>query len=273
MMSKSRIYASLMFLTAVCVIFGGWFLTERLLIRREERFLNSTGTIAVQSEEISFLADNSLKAAQEQAEEPEAFQGQEMTEDTRALVLAVWENGGRELPHEPLPGQMDMKQAIDTGKRWVQTMAAYGVFTDALQECDFDATRAELCTIDTPMRKSMEAMLYSYWKIWFIKEGTSVELKIHAASGEVWKAKVSVEAAGACVEVFDIAYLLQYAFPFMENGTDVEWLESHDLEERADISMVKVKEKALFAEAKQYLVLLDNKSVQAVIEFALRGKE
>ena len=37
--------------------------------------------------------------------------------------------------------------------------------------------------------------------------------------------------------------------------------------------MVKVKEKALFAEAKQYLVLLDNKSVQAVIEFALRGKE
>lgn len=260
-----------MFLTAVCVIFGGWFLTEGLLIRREERFLNSTGTIAVQSERIGLLADNSLETAQEQAAEPEEFQGREMTEDTRALVLAVWEYGGRELPHEPLPGQMNMKQAIDAGKKWVETMASHDVFTEALQECDFDVTKAELCTIDTPIRTSMEEMLYSYWKIWFIKDGASVELTIHAASGEVWKAKVSVASEDACVEVFDIAYLLQYAFPFMEEGLDKTWMETVDLAGQEDVDVVLVKARLLHAEAKQYCLRTNEKPPQAVIEFTLHG--
>lgn len=270
-MSKSKIDTSLMFLTAVCVIFGGWFLTEGLLIRREERFLNSTGTIAVQSERIGLLADNSLETAQEQAAEPEEFQGREMTEDTRALVLAVWEYGGRELPHEPLPGQMNMKQAIDAGKKWVETMASHDVFTEALQECDFDVTKAELCTIDTPIRTSMEEMLYSYWKIWFIKDGASVELTIHAASGEVWKAKVSVASEDACVEVFDIAYLLQYAFPFMEEGLDKTWMETVDLAGQEDVDVVLVKARLLHAEAKQYCLRTNEKPPQAVIEFTLHG--
>lgn len=267
-MSKSRIYTGVMFMTAVCMIFGGWFLTERLLIRREEKFLGSTGTIAVQSEEIGFLADSGLEAAQE----PEEFQGQEMTEVARALVLAVWEYGGRELPHEPLPGQMDMEQAIDAGKAWGAMMAQH-VFTDELQGCDFDAVKAELYTIDTPIRTSLPESMYSYWKIRMVRDGASVELTLHADSGEVWNAKLSVEVKETCVAVYDLAYLLHYAFPFIDAETDMVWIESHDLTEYMDENVVRADDSAVYAEARQYFLKVNEEPAQEVIEFTLHGKE
>lgn len=280
MMSKSRIYAAIMFLSAVCMIFGGWFLTARLLRQREVRFLGSTGKVAVQSEEIGLFADDSLSGAQEQETEQaaqEEFQGQKISEYVRALVLAVWEYGGRELPHEPMAGQMNMKQAIDAGKKWVENMAQIGVYTDELSGCDFDATKAELCTIDTPIRMSMDESMYSYWKIWFIKDGVSVELTIHAASGEVWKAKISVEQGEEkdnYVEVYDIAYLLQYAFPFMETGTNKTWMEAYDREGGMQtVGVVRMESAAVYAEARQYLIAITDRSDRSVMEFELYMKE
>lgn len=271
-MNKNRIYTAMMFLLAVCVIFGGWFLTKRLLIQREERFLTGTGNIAVQSEKIGFLEDSGLSAAQEQETEAE-FQGREMSADMRVDVLEIWEYGGKELPHEPMSGQMDMKQAIDVGKEWVKSMAAHDVFTDKLQECDFTATKAELCTIDTPLRMRMEAAMYSYWKIWFLKDDGSVELTIHAASGEVWQAKICVETGETYDVAYDLAHLRQYAFPFMENEAETEWVDLYDPYERAEISMVKIKSRTLYAEAKQYLRQVDGEAAQTIIEFVLRANE
>lgn len=276
MMSKSRIYTAVMFLSAICMIFGGWFLTARLLRQREERFLGSTGKVAVQSEEIGLFADDSLGGAQEQETEQEAqeeFQGQKISEYVRALVLAVWEYGGKELPHEPMAGQMNMKQAIDAGKKWVENMAQIGVYTDELSGCDFDATKAELCTIDTPIRMSMDESMYSYWNIWFIKEGVSVELTIHAASGEVWKAEISVEQ-GDYVDVYDMGYLLQYAFPFMGTGTNKTWLETYDLEgDKQSVNAVRIESAAVYAEARQYLIAIADRADRSVMEFELYMKE
>ena len=280
MMSKSRIYTAIMFLSAVCMIFGGWFLTAKLLRQREVRFLDSTGKVAVQSEEIGLFADDSLSGAQEQETEQaeqEEFQGQKISEYERALVLAVWEYGGKELPHEPMAGQMNMKQAIDAGKKWVENMAQIGVYTDELSGCDFDATKAELCTIDTPIRMSMDESMYSYWKIWFIKDGVSVELTIHAASGEVWKAKISVEQReekGNYVEVYDMGYLLQYAFPFMGSGINKEWTEAYDLEgDMQSVNVVRVESKAVYAEASQSFIQSGGRPDRSILEFELYMKE
>ncbi|MBD5486296.1 MAG: hypothetical protein HDR18_12385 [Lachnospiraceae bacterium] len=280
MMSKSRIYTAIMFLSAVCMIFGGWFLTAKLLRQREVRFLDSTGKVAVRSEEIGLFADDSLSGAQEQETEQaeqEEFQGQKISEYERALVLAVWEYGGKELPHEPMAGQMNMKQAIDAGKKWVENMAQIGVYADELSGCDFDATKAELCTIDTPIRTSMDESMYSYWNIWFIKDGVSVELTIHAASGEVWKAKISVERGKEkdnYVEVYDIGYLLQYAFPFMGTGINKTWTEAYDLEGNMQATdVVRIESKAVYAEAKQSFIQSGDRPDRSVIEFELYMKE
>ena len=280
MMSKSRIYTVIMFLSAVCMIFGGWFLTAKLLRQREVRFLDSTGKVAVRSEEIGLFADDSLSGAQEQETEQaeqEEFQGQKISEYERALVLAVWEYGGKELPHEPMAGQMNMKQAIDAGKKWVENMAQIGVYADELSGCDFDATKAELCTIDTPIRTSMDESMYSYWKIWFIKDGVSVELTIHAASGEVWKAKISVERGEEkdnYVEVYDMGYLLQYAFPFMGTGINKTWTEAYDLEGNMQATdVVRIESKAVYAEARLSFIQRGDRPDRSILEFELYMKE
>lgn len=280
-MSKGRIYTGIMFLTAAGMIFGGWFFTVKLLMDREARFLGSTGKAAVQSEEIGLFTDGSLSGAQEretgQAAAQEEFQGQEMSEYERALVLAVWEYGGRQLPHEPMAGQMNMKQAIDAGKKWVEDMAQTGVYTDELSGCNFDATKAELCTVDTQLRTSLDEAMYSYWNLWFIKDGVSVELTIHAASGEVWKAKISVEMEeedDCYVEVYDIGYLLEYAFPFMGAGVNIEWAEAYDLENGMQtVDVVKIEGKAVYADARQYLIRVGGEPARSVMEFELYRKE
>lgn len=280
-MSNGRIYTGIMFLTAAGMIFGGWFFTAKLLMDREARFLGSTGKAAVRSEEIGLFADGSLSGAQErekeQAAAQEEFQGQEISEYERALVLAVWEYGGRQLPHEPMAGQMNMKQAIDAGKKWVEDMAQIGMYANELSGCNFDATKAELCTIDTQLRTSLDESMYSYWNLWFIKDGVSVELTIHAASGEVWKAKISVEMEeedDRYVEVYDIRYLLEYAFPFMGAEVDVEWAEAYEHESgMGTADVVRIESKAVYADARQYLIQVNEEPARSVMEFELYRKE
>lgn len=43
-----------------------------------------------------------------------------LSEKEMGEILAVWEMGGKELPHEPKTGQLDMEQAIDVGKNGSQ---------------------------------------------------------------------------------------------------------------------------------------------------------
>ena len=113
MMSKRRIDTLAMFLLAGCIIFGGWFLTKSFLMRREVKYLNSIGQIAVQSSEITLFEESGQEDAvrqesgQQRAQEEE-FHGVMMNEYERALVLSVWDYGGKELPHEPMNGQMNM---------------------------------------------------------------------------------------------------------------------------------------------------------------------
>lgn len=265
-MRKSRVYTSAVFLLAVCIIFGGWFITVRLLRQRADKFIASTGRVEMQMAETALFAD-SEQDAQEEAEVQEEFRGQVMSEYTRALVLAVWEYGGNEVPHEPLPKQMNMEQAIDAGKKWIENMTAHGVFTDELQEGESDMVSASLFTLDTPLIVGdLDRSMYSYWKVQFIKSDAEVELTIHADSGEVWMANISVEAGNGVVEVYDLTHLLKYAFPFMESGNTV-WMD------RTDGTMAEsFLHGGLIATGKQYLVKL-NEDSQAVIEFELKKKE
>ncbi len=266
-MRKSRIYTAVMFLLAVCIIFGGWFMTVRLLRQREDKFLGSTGWIEVQSAETALLADSEQDAQTEDAAVQEEFHGHVMSEYTRALVLAVWEYGGNEVPHEPLPGQMNMEQAIDSGRKWIENMAAQGVFTNELQVDEYDMVKASLFTLNTPLIVgNLDQSMYSYWKVQFIKSNATVELTIHAASGEIWEAGISVDEENSVVEAYDLAYLLEYAFPFMETGNTI-WVDTRE----GAVAERSLNEEVT-AEGKQYSVRV-NGNARTVIEFELKKSD
>lgn len=269
-MGKSRIYTFAMFLLAVCIIFGGWFITVKLLKQREEKFLGSTGRIKVQTEETALFADNEQNSNEENEDTEiaqDGFRGQAMSEYTRALVLAVWDYGGNEVPHEPLYGQMDREQAVDAGQNWIKNMAEHGVFTDELQESDSDMVKAGLYTIDTPLIVSdMDRSVYSYWKVQYLKSGVLVDLTIHASSGEVWMASISVEEGDDPVESYDLAELLEYVYPFMETGNTI-WVDTKN----GMVAKSSLNEMVI-ASAKRYSVWISGQNPRIVIDFKLNCK-
>ena len=266
MVEGNRIHTPVIFMLTVCIVVGGWFLTTGILKKQQEKFLHTTGRIEVGTAESALLTDSERDTVQEQEVEESEFHGQVMSEELRAIVLSVWRYGGSETLHEPLPGQMNMEQAIDAGQKWIQNMAEHGVYTDKLQASESDRVKASLCTLDTQLIVSnVEESMYSYWKIWVRKEnGVSIELTIHAQSGEVWMADITVETGDEPSETYDLAYLLQYAFPFMETG-DTMWMDREN-----KVVAESSKNGMVTAMARRYMLMVSGEPEKVVMEFKLQ---
>ena len=215
-MRKSRIDTLLVFLLLFGIVTGGWFFTKELLYQRKTEFLDKIGRISLEpSDSTAFLA-----GGQDSALDGTAFTGEELPEERIAEILTVWESGGMELPHEPRAGQMNMEQAIEAGKNWIITMADSGIIpAKPAQEKD-ETIHAVLCTIDTKV--DFDEKLLSYWSIKFIKEELTVTLDIHAASGQIWKARILMWEEDGLIENYnDMEKWIRIAFPFIKENNIV----------------------------------------------------
>lgn len=215
-MKKSKLYALIVFLLSFGVVVGGWFLIKALLRQEQEEFLERTGQIALQSEETSLLSTDRPGEVGGDLAEDAAFEVQPLSEEMMAKVLAVWESGGNELPHEPQKGQMNMEQVIDTGKEWIAVMAECGIVPKELAECDFDKVTARLCTLEVQV--DFDDSLLSYWLVQFSKNDVVVNLTVHASSGEIWKASLSMKESDRLSNEYSHEEMLEIAFPFINRG-------------------------------------------------------
>lgn len=216
-MNKRKLYALIVFLLSFGVVIGGWFLTKALLRQEQEEFLSRTGQITLQPAESSLLSTGQPGEAGGDLTEDAAFEGQPLSEEMMAKVLAVWESGGNELPHEPQKGQMNMEQAIDTGKEWIAVMAECGIVPEELAECDFDKVTARLCTLDTQV--DFDDSLLSCWLVQFSENDVAVSLTVHASSGKIWKASLSMKESDRLPNDYSREELLEIAFPFIDRGS------------------------------------------------------
>lgn len=212
-MSKGKLYTLITFFISFCVVIGGWFLTKRLLNQREEEFLNGTGQIALQQSESALLAESGQNFTAEGMLDGSEFHGEALSETMMEMILAAWESGGYKLPCEPGEGQMNMEQAITTGRDWIAGLAEKGILPAYLGECSFDKTDAACYTLDTEV--SFEGALLNFWEITYTEGDVKITVTIHAVSRQVWKADILMDADkmiyGACPD----EELLKIAFPFM----------------------------------------------------------
>ena len=215
-MNNSKIYVLRVFLLSFGVVVGGWFLTKVLLSQKQEEFLDRTGQIALQSTETSLLLEDQSEEADEDLTEDTLFQEQLLSEEMMAEVLVVWESGGNELPHEPKKGQMNMEQAMDAGRNWITIMAECGIVPEKLAECDFDKVTARLCTLDAQV--DFDDSLLSYWLVQFTENDVVVSLTIHASSGKIWKANLSMKESDRLSDEYSHEEMLEIAFPFINRG-------------------------------------------------------
>lgn len=197
-MNRGKIHTLLVLCMSMTVVFGGWFFTEGMLDRKESELFTQNGKILTSTAEIK-----------------EEFEGLCLSEDKIAEILLAWKNGGREVPHEPLEGQMNMKQAINAGRDWIAMLVKNNILPVYMETGSFDKINAVLYNVDT--NKLVEELLVSYWKITYLKEDVKITLTIHAASGQVWSADILMDEKnmlyGTCTE----QELLAIAFPFVSN--------------------------------------------------------
>lgn len=209
-MSKSRISMFLVFCLSFAVVFGGWFFTKEMLDRKEAEILAGRGRMMLDIPESDNRKDRN--AVQE------TFEGEALSEDMMAEILKVWEAGGRELLHEPLAGQMDMEQAVTAGRGWIGRLAENNILPSCLAEGLFDSTSAVLCTLDG--ETTLGESLISYWRVIYMKGGIKIILTIHAVSGQVWDADISMREDEMMLSACSEEELLAAAFPFL-TGNEV----------------------------------------------------
>ena len=269
-MNKGKPYTLVvLFLLSFGVVIGGWFLTEELLLQKQEEFLKRTGRIArqtgmpsaLQPTEDSLVSWNQPGGTSGDLEEGAFFEGQPLSEEIMAQILSVWENGGNELPHEPRKGQINMEQAIDIGKEWIAVMAECGIVPEGLAECDFDKVAARLCTLDTQV--SFDDSLLSSWLVQYTENDVVISLTVHASSGKIWKASLSMKESDRASSEYSYEEMLEMAFPFIYGGsTENAALENYDF-------CSIMPEGLVYAAIKEYQIAVKNQDPVTVIDFWL----
>ncbi|MCM1500101.1 MAG: hypothetical protein NC124_16685 [Clostridium sp.] len=190
-------------------VFGGWFLMDKLLSAKEKQILSQTGQVAIPS--VIEDGENGGADGEGQGNHQSVFNGKVLSEEEIAKVLSVWEAGGREIPHEPLEGQMSMEQAIEKGNWWIANMAKEAILPDEMLTGDFDSTTAKLYTLEN--ETDIEMQMLSMWEITYKKDDVTIDMKIHAWSGEVWMADITMDEEIAAADACSEEGLLDSAFP------------------------------------------------------------
>lgn len=216
-MSKGKIYSLAILLLSFVIVISGWFLTKRLLDVKETEILSGEGIVYEKSPEKVYKQENIV--------EENDFIKSELDEDGIAKILKVWEDGGKGLPQEPQENQINMEQAISNGKSWIATLTVKGALPDFLSEGNFDKINAKLYTLDEKV--PFDKTLIDFWQVIYEKEDIQIILCIHAASGQVWEADISMneerELNGSCTD----EEILETAFPLIAGKEEETRIDGH----------------------------------------------
>ena len=204
-MRKDKIYTLLVFCLSFTVMSGGWFLIKGLLYYKEREMLSAKGQIVLENTKTDREENNSGVQGN--------FVPQVLSEEQMAAILTVWEAGGREILHEPMAGQINMEQAIEAGEKWIISLAEKQILSAGFIGYSFRDTSAVLYTLDSAVL--LEESWISYWKITYTGDDVKIVLKIHAATGQVWKADISMNEDKMLYGVCTNEEVIAAAFPFL----------------------------------------------------------
>lgn len=216
-MNKEKGYTLLIFSLSLVIVIAGWIFTKSMLLQKENNILSQKGELYVGSSNLE-LFDNGQDSEWDEADNENIYTQNSLTEREIGEILTVWEMGGKEMPHEPRAGQLDMEQAIDVGKDWTAAMSEQGILPPDLAGGDFDNVSAKLLSRET--QTVQDEIMLSYWSVQFTKGDTAIQLIIHAVCGEIWRAEITVRGDDNKLSEYKDEELVRYAFPFIEGGKE-----------------------------------------------------
>lgn len=164
-------------LLACAIAFGGAFAVWSRLRGEKERLLSGGGEAKILSEEIQ-SADVVSIEVKEAGLTPE---------ELRQAVLCL-ESTAEKVPHEPVPGQLSMTDAIQCGMIWIE-----GFF---LPHLDGEAAMPGECRMNCYLWAGQENPLLGYWEVSFSGEAMEAALILNAVTGQVLQARIALAFPG-----------------------------------------------------------------------------
>jgi len=175
--NRQKIFTAAGIALSLIIAVGGWILTSMLIDMRSDALFSATEImwINVHEERISPFSDvYGGDASNDRIV---------LSESEIASVLNNWSSRGRERPHEPMAGQINMEQAITLGLAELSSYAEQGILPAEL--FTFNTINANLRQ-NLPDGNQFLEPVYSYWTVIFTGEYTSVTLIMNAVTGQIW---------------------------------------------------------------------------------------
>lgn len=201
--AKEQSFSVFALIGCILLIFGGWCIINMQIENNEDAYFSKMGQTYMYLPE----QENEIK----NEEEKDSFSGKDLSESEIEQLVKVWKSSIKEIPHEPLPGQMNMEQAIETGKEWISMIASDNILFSADSIQDFDKITAKLCMVD---HEGLSDDMVSFWNISYKNEYVRIILKIHALSGNIWDANFETEEDKLTYDVSD-KERLSFVFSFI----------------------------------------------------------
>lgn len=216
-MNKEKVYTLLTLALSLMVMIAGWVFTKSMLRQKEASMLAQRGKLYVEGPNLGVF-DDDPDIVPDGSDYRNILTEKHLSEMEMGEILAVWEMGGKELPHEPKAGQLDMEQAIDVGKNWVASLAEQGIVPQELIGDGYGNVSAKLLSLET--KTGLDEIMLSYWSVQFTEGDNVIRLTIHAVCGEIWRANITMKRGDSKLAEYKAEELFGIAFPFIEDGRE-----------------------------------------------------
>lgn len=166
-------------LCALAVGFGGLYAVQGRLGLEQERLLAGGGMVELPQ------ADGA-----ETAETESVSVSGPLTEEKLLQILESRKEQGEAVPHEPLPGQINMAQAIDYGREWLEESVLPYLEPEAISAGEYKTS----CYLWAPesVGEDLEASPWmSSWTVSLNSSGVDALLTLNAVNGQVLEASIS----------------------------------------------------------------------------------
>ena len=111
-----------------------------------------------------------------------------LTDSEIVSILQNWELTDNRRPHEPATGQIDMEQAIESGRAGLDFLHNHNILPAEMLE--FNNVGAILSQ-NVPQGGQFLPLRYSYWQVAFRNDDYEVTVTINAATGQIWGLEIS----------------------------------------------------------------------------------
>jgi len=193
----------------------GWFFTKSLFIHKEQELLDKKGTFTTQDLGSILQSGNTSTLPKNKVPTDVKTIPKKLSEDEIGQILAVWKGNGQKYPHDPHKDQITMEQAIDAGKKWLTDMAEKDLLPFSFNENHISKTNAKLYTIEGGEDCNLPYALLGCWQVTFHMNQKTADLLIHAVSGQVWEAALSIDEKKVLESFCKEEDIIQAAFPFL----------------------------------------------------------